>query len=420
MCLTVPAKVISISGRQAEVLEGGSHHSKIIDISLLSRIRIGDWILHTTGLAIKRVSPRDAGEIIELLESSRKVKESSLSGELKAILQASRVRELTKEEIVCLLSTGNPEEVHALYSEANTIRKAYIKDFICVHGIIEFSNRCTKDCHYCGLRSENVALKRYKMAGSEVVDAAIEAADRGYKLLVLQSGEDPSYSDDELEEMVREIKRRCRVFIFLSIGERGYETYKRLRDAGARGILLRFETSNPDLFRGLHPHGKSLENRMEHLGFLKDLGYFIATGFMVGLPGQTIEDIAADILTLKKLNPGMASIGPFIPSPDTPLSNHTPGTIDMTLRVMAILRLMMRSARIPVTTALETIGGNEVRKAGLMAGGNALMLNLTPPKYRRLYQIYPNRFYRRDRKWERCALFKGKDSYRMLEERLRP
>lgn len=417
MCLTIPARVVSVSGKLADVLENGKERA--IDISLLPRLKAGDWILHTTGLAIKKVSPRDAKEILELLESARKVDDTSLSREFRKIVQATRIRDLTKEEILYLLATDNLEEVNALYSEANTIRKAYLKEFICVHGIIEFSNICAKDCHYCGLRSEN-GVKRYRMTVSEVVDTAVKAAEKGYKLLVLQSGEDHYYSDELLEEMVREIKRRSRVFIFLSIGERGYDSYKRLRKAGASGVLLRFETSNPELFRELHPDGKDIDNRLSHLRFLKELGYFIATGFMVGLPGQTIEDLANDILTLKKLNPGMASIGPFIPSPDTPLSDEEAGTVDMTLRVMAILRLMMKSVRIPVTTAMETVGGVEMRKEGLMAGGNALMFNLTPPRYRRLYQIYPNKFYQRDRRWERYALFQGKESYRMLEERLRP
>lgn len=417
MCLTVPARVVSVSGKLADVLENGKE--KAVDISLLPGIKAGDWILHTTGLAIKKISPKDAGEILELLESVRRIDDASLSPEFREIVRSSRVRDLTKEEIAYLLETNNPEEVNALYSEANTIRKAYLKEFICVHGIIEFSNICAKDCRYCGLRSEN-GVKRYRMTVSEVADTALKAAEKGYKLLVLQSGEDPYYSDELLEEMVREIKRRSRVFIFLSIGERGYESYKRLRKAGASGVLLRFETSDPELFKELHPEGKDLNNRLSHLRFLKELGYFIATGFMVGLPGQTVEDMAADILTLKNLNPGMASIGPFIPSPETPLFDEAAGTVDMTLRVMAVLRLLMRSVRIPVTTAMETVGGAGMRKEGLMAGGNALMFNLTPPRYRRLYQIYPNKFYQRDRRWERYALFQGKESYRMLEERLRP
>lgn len=417
MCLTIPARVVSVSGNLADVLENGTEKS--IDTSLIKGLKAGDWILHTTGLAIKKVSPKDAREIIELLESSRKINNSSLSSEFKDILQAARIRDLTREEVCYLLKTENPEEINALHSEANTIRKAYLKEFICVHGIIEFSNICARDCCYCGIRSENDA-RRYRMTVSEVVNTVLKAAEKGYKLLVLQSGEDSYYSDDLLEEIVREIKRRSRVFIFLSVGERGYESYKRLRKTGASGVLLRFETSNPELFKKLHPEGKYLDNRLSHLRFLKELGYFIATGFMVGLPGQTMEDLAADILTLKSLNPGMASIGPFIPSPDTPLSGEEGGTVDMTLRVMAVLRVLMKSVRIPVTTAMETAGGIEIRKEGLMAGGNALMFNLTPPRYRRLYQIYPHKFYQRDRRWEKYALFQGKESYRMLEERLRP
>ena len=415
MCLTIPARVVSVSGREAEVLESGKERS--IDISLLPRLKAGDWILHTTGLAIKKVSPKDAKDILWLLEAAGKIDDNSLSERFRDMAQAARTRGLTKEEISYLLETDNPEEVDALHSEANTIRKAYLKEFICVHGIIEFSNHCTKDCRYCGIMSGN-SVKRYRMTIQEVVAVALKSSEKGYKLLVLQSGEDPYYTDDILEEMIRTIKQHARVFIFLSIGERGYDSYRRLREAGASGILLRFETSNPDLFRRLHPEGKDLDNRLSHIRFLKEMGYFIATGFMVGLPGQTIDDIATDILTLQRLSPGMVSIGPFIPSPGTSFPGDAAGSTDITLRTMSILRLLMRSVRIPVTTALETIGGVKMRKAGLMAGGNALMFNLTPPEYRLLYQIYPDRFYQRDRKWERYALFQGRESFKMLESEI--
>lgn len=347
----------------------------------------------------------------------QKIDVSKLSAEFKDIIQASKYRDLTKEEIIYLLKTKGLEQ-KALFSEANLVRKTYIKDFICIHGIIEFSNFCKNDCLYCGLRKENLTLPRYRMNIDEIVDTAYKAViEAGYKLLVLQSGEDYFYTDDMLEEIIKKIKEKCQVFIFISIGERGYKCYERLKKAGASGVLFRFETSNPKLFKKFHPQGKNLKSRFEHLKFMKELGYFIATGSIIGLPNQTIEDLTKDILFTKKWA-HMVSAGPFIPCDNTPLADATHGNIEMNLKTIAILRLMMKSIRIPVVTALETLAGEDGRRKALQAGANSLMFNLTPENYRPFYKIYPDNFFQKETIWQKYGLFKYEESYKMLEERM--
>ena len=193
--------------------------------------------------------------------------------------------------------------------------------------------------------------------------------------------------------------------------------YKRMKEAGASGALLRFETSNPRLFKKMHPQGKIFRDRFEHLRLIRELGYFTATGSIIGLPGQTLDDLAEDILTIKKLA-HMASFGPFVPCGSTPLNGHLAGDPELTLKMISILRLLKPTMRIPVTTAFETLLGENGRKKALMAGANSLMFNLTPEKYRPLYQIYPRKFYKKEEKWEQYGLFKHEESYKMLGERM--
>ena len=341
-----------------------------------------------------------------------------MADSFKSIIVASKTRDLNKEEIIYLLNTEDQEKA-ALFSEANIIRKTYLKDFICIHGVIEFSNYCRNDCAYCGLRKQNPKLERYRMNVEEIVSAADKAVNvKGYKLLVLQSGEDSWYTDEILVEIIAKIKKKCQVFIFMSIGERGYDCYKKMKQAGLSGVLFRFETSNPELFKKLHPNGKNLSNRFAHLKFMKELGYFIATGSIIGIPGQTIEDLADDILLMKKYA-HMISMGPFVPCEETPLSDARHGDIEINLKMIAILRLLMPKARIPVVTSLETLAGEDGRKRALSAGASSLMLNLTPDKYRPLYKIYSDRFYQEESVWEKYGLFKYEESYKMLEERMR-
>jgi len=337
---------------------------------------------------------------------------------VQKILKKAATEPLDRVDIVRLLESNDPLEAAALFSEANTVRQTHLRDFFCIHGIVEFSNCCVRRCRYCGLSGDSTAVNRYRMEPDEIVATVVNAVlNRGYKLIVLQSGDDFHYSDKMLAHIIRKIKERCKVFIFMSVGERDIGSYKIMKEAGANGVLFRFETSNEKLYTALHP-GQSLQKRMDLLKGMGDLGLYIASGFLIGLPGQTAEDIADDILTLKSLNAGMVSVGPFVPCDDTPLAAHKPGDAEMTLKVISVARLMMPRARIPVTTALETIESEEGRRLGLSSGANSLMFNLTPVKYRDDYRIYPNKYHGAEEMWERYGLFNEELSYRMLEEKM--
>jgi biotin synthase len=285
-----------------------------------------------------------------------------------------------------LLSSGGKEETKLLSEAANALRQREHDNACCVHGIIEFSNHCTQDCLYCGIRKSYVRAKRYRMTQEEIVEAARHAAkDLGFKAIVLQSGEDPWYDDARLEWIVRQV-RKLDVLIFLSIGMRSRETYRKLYKAGARAALLRFETANPALFERMRP-GTTLDARLKLIRELRKMGYVIATGFLIGLPGETDEDLAEDIMLSKSLGPDMHSFGPFIPAEGTPLGKEAMQGPEKALRAIAAARLADRKSKILVTTALETVDP-EAKKQGLLAGGNSLMIDVTPEKYRRLYTIY--------------------------------
>ncbi|MBE9536276.1 MAG: [FeFe] hydrogenase H-cluster radical SAM maturase HydE [Proteobacteria bacterium] len=423
MCLTIPAKVISmkegpIDAPVREIVVEDSRGERSIRAISLPELKVGDWVLYTLDLAVRQVSQEEAQEIIDLLEPRKFVDLSSLSPSFSSVLAKSFSHDLDRSDIIQLLSTEDEIEMEALFSEANTLRQANLRDFFCIHGIIEFSSNCVRSCYYCGLRKPSKDVTRYRMMPEEVVEAAVDAVDgRGYKLIVLQSGDDFDYSDDDLVEIVTEIKSRCKVFIFISVGERSAECYGRMKAAGASGVLLRFETSNPSIYEALHP-GQSLEDRLELLPVLKGMGYYIASGFLIGLPEQTVEDIADDILLMKALGIKMVTVGPFIPSEGTPLSAHPAGSALMTLKVTAIARLLMPKAKIPVTTALETIESEEGRRLGLSSGANSLMFNLTPEKYRADYKIYPNKYHGKEELWEKYGLFSEELSYKMLEQKM--
>lgn len=255
------------------------------------------------------------------------------------------------------------------------------------------------------------------MGVDDIVSTAVDAViNKGYKLLVLQSGEDRFYTKDKLVDIIRKIKSRCRVFIFMSIGDRDYETYREMREAGVSGVLYRFETSNQELFSKVHD--KNFSRRFEHLEFMKKLSFFIASGSLVGLPGQTVEDLADDLLVMQKLGLNMISMGPFLPCPFTPFSEEKPNSIDIILKMISTARLLMKKVRIPVATALETLDPVNGRRLAMRAGANALMFNLTPEEYINDYQLYPNRHIEKNSILEKYALFKNDGSYEMLEKRL--
>ena len=415
MCLTIPGKVIEIKDQNA--LLKTSSGVRRINIGLISRVKVGDWLLASTDLAVKKIKAKDAEEILELLAGKKVTDIKNVSPKFKKVLQAAQIRNLTKEEIIYLLKTEGQEK-EALFSEADAVRKENLKDFICLHAIVEFSNYCANNCFYCGLRSENKTVSRYRMSISEIVKVANEAVNKiGYKMLVLQSGVDTRYTDKMLVEIIKKIKAKSRCFIFMSVGERSAGCYKKMKEAGANGVLFRFETSNQKLYKKLHPEDTlkgGFEKRMELLKKMKKMGYYISSGPIIGLPGQTLEDLADDILMMKKLGVGMVSMGPFVPSDSTPLADKPHGDVDLSLKMIAVSRLVMPKTRIPVTTALETLDPQNARKRGLQSGANSLMFNLTPAKYRSKYKIYPNKFYGRDKDLEDFALYKGKESWEML------
>jgi biotin synthase len=308
--------------------------------------------------------------------------------ELERILNKSINNFLSRDEIIYLLSLDG-DEMEILFSYADKMRKKYVGDEIHLRGIIEFSNYCKNNCKYCGLRKDNKNLKRYRMEIEEIIETAKYASKLGFKTIVLQSGEDMYFDVDKICKIIKGIKNSCDVAVTLCIGERSYSEYKEFRKAGADRYLLKHETVNKKLFEDLRP-GTKYENRIKCLYFLKELGYQVGSGNIVGLPGQTIEDLADDILLLKKLNVDMAGIGPFIPHPDTPLGNFKEGSLFLTLKVLAVARIVLKYPHLPATTAIGTIS-QDGRQRALKSGANVIMPNVTPLKYRVHYQIYPNK-----------------------------
>lgn len=303
----------------------------------------------------------------------------------------TELRELVLE--VLRRSEGS-EESRALFQAADRVRHQHMGDTVHLRGVIEFSNYCKNDCLYCGLRASNGSLQRYRMPPEEIVAVAVSAIETGFRTIVLQSGEDPWYSAQTLAAIITRIKeqaskRGIRVAITLSLGERSPEELALLRQAGADRYLLKHETSDEKLHAQLRP-GHTLHQRLQCIHTLRQLGYQVGSGNIVGLPGQTIESIADDLVLLKKLDVEMAGIGPFVPHPNTPLGGHPAGSLSLVLRTLAVARILMPWCHLPATTALATLapGG---RQMGLQCGANVVMPALTPARYARHYQIYPGK-----------------------------
>ena len=292
----------------------------------------------------------------------------------------------SKEDIVFLLSLSNEEEIRELFSKAQQVRKEFCGDEIHLRGIIEISNNCEQDCLYCGLRISNFELHRYRMSKKEILETAEQIANAGIKTIVLQSGEDFEYECDFISDLIKTIKNNFEVAITLSLGERGFFEYDEWLKAGADRYLLKHETANDILYYKLHNKQK-LEERLLHLRYLKAIGFQTGSGNIIGLPGQTMEDIADDILLCKELDCDMASFSPFITSEQTPFRNLESADLNLALKTMAVARIVLKDVHIPATTALSTLNKNG-RKLGLDAGANVIMPNFTPEFYRRKYLIY--------------------------------
>ena len=289
---------------------------------------------------------------------------------------------LSKGQLVELLEL---EDFDPICAQADAVRRETVGDTVHIRALLEISNHCRRLCTYCGLRAPRTSLPRYRMTPQEIVSAACEAAQVGYRTLVLQSGEDPWFTPKILGEIVSEIKARTGMAVTLGCGEMKGEDYAYLKEAGTDRYLIKHETADPDLYRRLHPDS-TLEQRVGCLRTLKELGYETGSGFMVGLPGQTLETLAEDLLLLASIPCDMAGIGPFLPHPDTPLREGTAGSPELTRRCVALARLLLPTANLPATTALTLRGDNGQVFSG---GANVVMRKITPNCYKKQYEIYP-------------------------------
>ncbi len=304
---------------------------------------------------------------------------------MKLILEkALRTHNLEKEEIIKLLSG----EGSLIYKTADEVRAKFKSNYVHLRGLIEFTNICKRNCKYCGLRRDNNNIDRYRLSFDEIFNCAKKAKDLGFKTVVLQGGEDAYFDTDKICKIIEAIKK-LDIAITLSIGERSYNDYKLFKEAGADRYLLRIETTDKKLYKKLHPD-MDFDNRMECLYNIKSLGYETGTGIMAGLPNQTIDSMADDILFFKKLNADMVGIGPFIANPNTPLAKENSNNFDIALKTMAITRIILPDINIPATTAMETLNPNG-RIIALKSGANVVMPNVTDVEYRSKYELYPGK-----------------------------
>ncbi len=293
------------------------------------------------------------------------------------------------DEILRLLNTDEFDD--ELRIAADETKKSVYGDKVFIRGLIEFTNYCKNNCYYCGIRGGNTNADRYRLSKEEILECCAEGYKLGYRTFVLQGGEDLTYSDDDICDIVQSIKSLYPdAAVTLSIGEKEKESYRRYKEAGADRYLLRHETASEEHYQKLHPSELSLKKRKECLWNLKELGYQVGAGFMVGSPYQEPEHILADLRFLQELRPDMIGIGPFIPHKDTPFANFPAGDYKLTLRILSVIRLMFPYVLLPATTALGTISPNG-REEGLRHGANVVMPNLSPVRFREKYSLYDNK-----------------------------
>ena len=304
----------------------------------------------------------------------------------------------SKKEIIERLSMRDENDVKELFTEAYRTKLQFVGNKVFFRGIVELSNLCTKDCYYCGIRKSNLNVQRYEMTKEEVVESALWAYKNSYGSVVLQSGErsDPKFAA-MITDVIREIKTRSqgKLGITLSLGEQTHDTYKRWYDEGAHRYLLRIETSNEQLYKACHPQDHTLEQRLSCLKDLKDIGYQAGTGVLIGLPGQTLEHLADDIIFFKEFDIDMIGMGPYIIHADTPFSIHRNDVnhrynFETALKMIAICRIMLKDINIASTTALQAIDPLG-REMGLQAGANIIMPIISDTKYREMYQLYQDK-----------------------------
>lgn len=308
----------------------------------------------------------------------------------KVLDKLYKTNSLSKDQLIYILNNLDKSLQNYLFQLARDTTIKIYGNKVFIRGLLEYSNHCKNNCMYCGIRRDNKNVDRYRLSEEEILLSLEEGYKIGYKTFVLQGGEDLYFTDDIFESLILKIKKQFPdVAVTLSIGERSYESYDRFHRAGADRFLLRHEVANVQLYNKLHP-GMNFENRKNCLYNLKKIGYQEGAGFLVGLPGENNEILAENLIFLKNLAPAMVGIGPLIPHPDTPLKDEKVGSAEKTIVMLSLTRLLLPTALIPITTALNTICEDGLER-GLMAGGNVVMLNLSPIYVRKKYEIYKNK-----------------------------
>jgi biotin synthase len=329
--------------------------------------------------------------------------------------------DITKDDILAWLREDDPTRLDELWKHADDVRRTNVGDEVHLRGLIELSNYCRRRCAYCGLHVDNRSVQRYRMDDDEILGCVRDAVSFGYGTVVLQSGEDPGLTLDRISNLIRRIRQESDLAVTLSLGERSRKELLAWREAGADRYLLRFETSNPTLFHAIHPPvSNEPSDRIQMLRDIRAMDFETGSGVMVGIPGQTFDDLAGDIAMFRTLGLDMIGVGPFLPHPDTRLGSgdlyggvvpdQVPNTELMTYKTVALTRTVRPDANIPSTTALATVNLANGRELGLSRGANIVMPNLTPPKYRALYEIYPAKA---------CIQETGQQCHACMEGRIR-
>ena len=300
-------------------------------------------------------------------------------------------KRLSVADFLCIVNDATAEDVAYARQCANQLRQAQFGNRIYIRGLIEFTNYCRCDCLYCGIRRSNTTVHRYRLTQEQILECQRQGYSAGFRTIVLQGGEDTYFDDDRMCAIVAALKSQhpdCAVT--LSLGERSRESYRRLKEAGADRYLLRHETADNEHFSRLHPASQTLKTRLECLAFLKELGYQVGCGMMIGSPYQTPECLAQDLYLIQEFRPQMVGLGPFIPHHATPFANMESGTVPDTLKMLALVRLILPKVLLPATTALATLHP-EGRLQGILSGANVVMPNLSPIGQRNNYALYDNK-----------------------------
>ena len=315
-----------------------------------------------------------------------------MNEEIKSTInKVKQSRNISLEQLKLLLETNDDEGIRFMREEAVKVCQKTYGNQVFIRGLIEFTNFCKNDCYYCGIRRSNSQADRYRLTKEQMLDCCASGYELGFRTFVLQGGEDGYFTDDKICDLVSVIKEKypdCAVT--LSIGEKSKESYKRYFDAGADRYLLRHETADEAHYKKLHPEEMSLSHRKQCLWDLKEIGYQVGCGFMVGSPGQTVETLYEDLQFIRELQPHMVGIGPFISQKDTPFADKASGTMEQTLKLLAIIRLIQPHVLLPATTALGTIHPKG-RELGILSGANVVMPNLSPVNVREKYKLYDNK-----------------------------